>query len=307
MHRLARIVALVLPLGGLLGGCAETEFVLHTAKQFASQSPQKAEGSYKIGKPYKIENVWYYPAVDYKYSETGIASWYGPQFHGRRTANGALFDMNAVTAAHRTLPLPSMVRVTNLRNGRSIKVLVNDRGPFARKRIIDLSRRTAQLLGIIRAGTAPVRVEIIEDESRQLAALAQGKTVAPLPTALSDDVRVATLSGSEPPRTTAAAQPVPASPVAVDIQPVEPVVSKTPVSARPNIYVQAGAFISRDLATKMKRLLDPVGHAEVAEAYVGDRRFYRVRVGPVRSVAKADRLLELVMASGYPEARLIVE
>ena len=65
MHRLARIVALVLPLGGLLGGCAETEFVLHTAKQFGPQSPQKAEGQYKIGKPYKIENIWYYPAVDY--------------------------------------------------------------------------------------------------------------------------------------------------------------------------------------------------------------------------------------------------
>src|SRR5690606_37604870 len=105
----------------------------------------------------------------------GIASWYGPKFHNRRTANGQLFDMNAITAAHRTLPLPSIVRVTNLENGRTLKVLVNDRGPFARGRIIDVSRRTAQLLGFEHKGTAPVRVEIVPDESRRIALIAQGR------------------------------------------------------------------------------------------------------------------------------------
>ncbi len=104
-------------------------------------------GNYKIGKPYEIAGQWYYPAVDYEYSETGIASWYGPKFHGKQTANGEIFDQHEISAAHRTLPLPSMVRVTNLENGRSLDVRVNDRGPFAHGRIIDMSRRAAQLLG----------------------------------------------------------------------------------------------------------------------------------------------------------------
>ena len=93
----------------------------------------------------------------------------GPNFHGKKTANGEIFDMNRVSAAHRTLPMPSIVRVTNLNSGRALVIRVNDRGPFAHGRIIDLSRRAAQLLGFERAGTAPVRVEILAEESRQIA------------------------------------------------------------------------------------------------------------------------------------------
>lgn len=129
-----------------------------------------ATPGYKVGKPYQIKGVWYYPQVDYGYIEEGIASWYGPGFHGKATANGESYDMNDLTAAHRTLPMPSIVRVTNLENGRSLKLKVNDRGPFARERIIDVSRRASQLLGFHTQGTTPVRVEIVEDESRQLAA-----------------------------------------------------------------------------------------------------------------------------------------
>ncbi len=125
---------------------------------------------YKVGKPYQIKGKWYYPEVDYSYVEDGIASWYGPGFHGKQTANGETYDMNDLTAAHRTLPMPSVVRVTNLENGRSLKLRVNDRGPFARERIIDVSRRASQLLGFHLQGTTPVRVEIVEDESRMMAA-----------------------------------------------------------------------------------------------------------------------------------------
>lgn len=125
---------------------------------------------YKVGKPYQIKGKWYYPEVNYSYVEDGIASWYGPGFHGRQTANGETYDMNDLTAAHRTLPMPCVVRVTNLENGRSLKLRVNDRGPFARERIIDVSRRASQLLGFHLQGTTPVRVEIVEDESRMMAA-----------------------------------------------------------------------------------------------------------------------------------------
>src|SRR5882672_1868927 len=123
-----------------LASCAE-----HGPK--APTQQQATNPGYKVGKPYLIDGVWYYPAVDHNYAETGIASWYGPDFHGLATANGETYDMNALTAAHRTLPMPSMVRVTNLDNGRQIALRVNDRGPFVNNRIIDVSRRAAQLLG----------------------------------------------------------------------------------------------------------------------------------------------------------------
>lgn len=118
----------------------------------------------KVGNPYQVAGVWYYPQVDHEYDETGTASWYGREFHGRPTANGERFDMNKVTAAHPTLPLPSTVRVTNLENGRVLSVRINDRGPFARGRIIDLSRRSAQLLGFEHKGTARVRVQIMRPD-----------------------------------------------------------------------------------------------------------------------------------------------
>jgi rare lipoprotein A len=149
----------------LLIGCSSTSERAHAPKDV----PPGVRG-YKVGKPYRIKGTWYYPSVDYDYSEVGVASWYGPGFHGRSTANGEQYDMNDLTAAHRTLPMPSVVRVTNLGNGRSIKLRVNDRGPFVGNRIIDVSRRAAQLLGFHIDGTARVQVEIVADESKQLAA-----------------------------------------------------------------------------------------------------------------------------------------
>lgn len=154
--------ALVLPVA-----CAETQLISHAGKQMTRSSQQPAI-KYKVGTPYRIGDIWYYPHEDFRYTETGVASWYGPNFHGKPTANGETFDQNALTAAHRTLPLPSLVRVTNLDNGRAIVLRINDRGPFAHNRIIDVSRRGSQLLGFEKAGTANVRVEIMAQESRAL-------------------------------------------------------------------------------------------------------------------------------------------
>lgn len=159
----------------LLGGCT-AELASHAAKKVLNKSSRaQDQGVYKVGTPYRINGRLYRPAVDYNYVETGIASWYGSDFHRKRTANGELFDMNRVSAAHRTLPLPSMVRVTNLENGRALNVRVSDRGPFAKDRIIDLSRKAAQLLGFYDKGTARVRVEVLAEESRALAREAQRK------------------------------------------------------------------------------------------------------------------------------------
>lgn len=134
--------------------------VLLLAAACASAPSGRSGGDphYKIGKPYQVNGRWYYPKEDPNYSEVGMASWYGQQFHGRLTANGEIFDMNLLSAAHTTLPLPSMVEVTNLENGRSVIVRVNDRGPFARERIIDMSREAARRLGFEQQGVTRVRV-----------------------------------------------------------------------------------------------------------------------------------------------------
>jgi rare lipoprotein A len=167
----SRTTALALVAGiALLAGCASGPKG-PTLSQRAARPAQ--QGYYKIGQPYEIDGVTYTPAEDYNYDETGIASWYGPDFHGKITANGELYDMNQVTAAHKTLPMPCLVRVTNLDNGRTIVVRVNDRGPYARGRVLDMSRRGAQLLGYEKTGTAKVRVQIMAKESMILAQAAK--------------------------------------------------------------------------------------------------------------------------------------
>lgn len=118
----------------------------------------KIRGVYKVGKPYVVAGQTYYPADEPNYDRSGIASWYGTDFHGKQTANGELFDMGAITAAHPTLPLPSLVYVTNLRNGRTLLVRLNDRGPYKPGRIIDMSKYSANLLGFEGQGTTEIRV-----------------------------------------------------------------------------------------------------------------------------------------------------
>src|SRR4029077_7689414 len=156
----------VLALGLLASGCAETTLVVDQTKRMNGENQV---APYKVGQPYQVAGVWYYPAVNYDYDETGVGSWYGPGFVGHSTASGETYDENALTAAHKTLPLPTMVRVTNLENGRQIQIRINDRGPFVNDRIIDLSRRAAQLLGVEQQGTAKVRVQVMAEESRALA------------------------------------------------------------------------------------------------------------------------------------------
>jgi rare lipoprotein A len=121
----------------------------------------KGGGVYRVGSPYVVAGRVYVPEDNPHYHAEGIASWYGSDFHGRATANGEIFDAESISAAHPTLPLPSYVRVTNLSNGRSLIVRVNDRGPYAHNRIIDVSTKAAHLLGFYDRGTVPVRVEYV--------------------------------------------------------------------------------------------------------------------------------------------------
>lgn len=140
----------------------------------ACSTPSKPSGQVKVGQPYVVLGKKYYPEYDANYDRVGVASWYGPGFHGKYTANGESFDQDDLTAAHPTLPMPSLVRVTNLHNGKSAIIRVNDRGPFKEDRIIDLSRKSAQRLGI--NGLAKVRVQFLQQETEEyLAAIRSGQ------------------------------------------------------------------------------------------------------------------------------------
>lgn len=124
--------------------------------------------NFKVGNPYSIEGKQYQPKTYESYQETGKASWYGNEFNGRRTANGELYNVNSLTAAHRTLPLPSWVKITNLRNNKSVIARVNDRGPFAKSRIIDVSQKVAEKLGFKNQGTTEVRVELLSKQTKNI-------------------------------------------------------------------------------------------------------------------------------------------
>ena len=167
--RAARI-ALIVGVGLLVANCAGQKTSRIDPKYGVSPSPRvvadgdsvpKGGGFSKVGKPYVIAGETYVPRDMKKFTATGLASWYGSQFHGRMTANGEVFDADSVTAAHPTMPLPSYIRVTNTFNGRSIIARVNDRGPFHSKRLIDVSERVADALAFRRSGTARVKVDFI--------------------------------------------------------------------------------------------------------------------------------------------------
>lgn len=171
--------------GGLVG-----EVVLHTSSDHQ-----------KVGRPYQVSGRTYVPQRNDRYDETGIASWYGPNFHGRPTANGELFDQNLMTAAHPTLPIPSIVEVTNLENGRTLRVRLNDRGPFVDDRMIDLSRAAADALGYRAAGLARVRVRYIgpaQPAGHQSLPPARVAPVAPTPVAPTPAVQTYTAPSQEP-------------------------------------------------------------------------------------------------------------
>jgi rare lipoprotein A (peptidoglycan hydrolase) len=136
----------------------------------ASASEDKYRGYFKIGTPYQVSGTSYFPQNYNQFEEVGVASWYGADFHGKETANGEIYNSGEMTAAHRTLPLPSLVRVTNLNNGRSVVVRVNDRGPFAKNRVIDVSEKAAEVLGFKDLGTADVKVELLRDDTDEMLA-----------------------------------------------------------------------------------------------------------------------------------------
>jgi rare lipoprotein A len=228
----------------------------------------------KIGKPYQVFGKWYYPGDHRDYDEKGIASWYGPGFHAKSTANGEPYDQDGMTAAHKTLPMPSFVEVTNLENGRQVTLRVNDRGPFVGDRIIDLSRRAAQMLGIDRQGTGRVRVKRVYPSEREIARLGLGRPSAPAP------VR------REPVMVAAAPRPA-LTPVSVPAAP---------------LFVQVAALSDRGRAATLASSLESFAATQIEATPAG---VFRVRLGPFADAGAAAKVLEEVRAAGYSDARVV--
>ncbi len=334
MKNLTKLLSLFAVLA--LTACAETEFGANIAKQVTKDT--RSQGAYKVGKPYLIDGQEYYPQENFEYAEVGIASWYGPGFHAKQTANGERFDQNELTAAHRTLQMPSLVRVTNLDNGRSVVLRVNDRGPYSKGRIIDVSSRAADLLAFKGKGTAKVRVETLPSESRRIAEDARaGKDTRGYEVALNGNPRPAqpnqpvtlypsqttavSVQTASAPDTMGAATVASVEAVPLDpsrLQPVpghitqdgrfmpNPVVTQRPV-VQTSTYVQAGAFSDSANAERMSQQLSSFGNARVYPANIGGKSFYRVRVGPFQNVADADATLGQILSKGINNAMIVLE
>lgn len=310
----------------LLAACGTTS---RTGSHQAGGRYLAGHPSYKIGAPYEIGGVWYYPKVDYDYDKAGVASWYGEQFNRKYTANGEIFDLNQLTAAHPTLPMPSVVEVTNLDNGRELQLRVNDRGPYANGRIIDVSRRAAQLLGFETRGTARVRVKIKKDESIRVAeeamhnegAIAVADAAPAMPWPPQPPVvpaspfvpppfsppPVAAPPVAPTPVVSAPLVPPPAPVVVAQMPPLPETVTAAPTSAAGRIFIQAGAFSVRDNAQRVQSHIAGLGNVQVTAASVNGTEIYRVRLGPLMNVEEADRLLARLAGSGYPEARIVAD
>lgn len=304
----------------MLSACTETELVSHWWKKDTNPSYGTSQGNYKVGKPYQALGQWFTPRENYSYDETGIASWYGDEFHGKRTANGEIFDKNALTAAHPTLPLPTLVRVTNLDNGRSAVLRINDRGPFKRNRVIDISHRGANVLGFANIGTAKVRVQVLERESRIMAEAAKKGYPPKIQMAMAfrrtpetENMQVASAGNVMPsvPSPTVATNDLP-PPQAVaqvtnaDIEDLnKQLFRKYPVTPT-SIYVQVGSFTDINNARALQPKLAGLGNVNIYETVVGGRQFHRVRIGPIGTVDQADIILNRTIKAGYPMARIVV-
>ncbi len=235
------------------------------------------------GPPYQVAGKWYVPAYEPNYNEVGIASWYGPTFHGKESATGETFDEMAMTAAHPTLPIPSLVRVTNLENGKTVVVRLNDRGPFVDDRIIDLSKAAGAALDLHGKGTAKVRVQYVGPAPAE----ANAAPVQPATQQLA--VRSQDLAP------VAAPQPIPVAYVAPAPRQFE---AARPIEAKAGFFLQAGSFADLGNANLLRDQLRANGPVSINSVQVNGSEFYRVMVGPWATRADADQAQARLAAAG---------
>ncbi len=243
------------------------ELVKSAAQGVFDDDKTRTKGVYKVGNPYQIEGKWYYPKVENNYSEVGVASWYGSKFHNKLTANGEVFDKNTISAAHRTLPLPSVVTVVNLENGNELSIRVNDRGPFAKDRIIDLSERAAQILGFKNKGTQKVRVVFDRAATEKLRLVKNAKQKSAV-----GQYSHRTLDNN---------------------------------SYTGAYYVQIGAYGMQKSAENIRKRISKIPAVFIEDVERQGKMIYRVKIGPVKDNLSANKLLTIVRKKGFSDAIIV--
>jgi rare lipoprotein A len=314
-----------------LAGCGATDSGNHHGFKSAKLDPFAGTGSayyrgggkipfgggrYQVGKPYQVAGRWFTPREQPGYDRTGTASWYGEAFHRRRTSNGEYFDMNTLTAAHATLPLPSYVLVTNLENNRNVVVRVNDRGPFVDARVIDVSKRAADELGYRNKGTAKVRVQYLgpaplKDNGEHLMALNNALSTGAQKNDLVAMAQNPRLRGSSSIQVASAKrQPTPIAEVQMaDVEPAfQPDENQfvAPEPAPVQAYVvRVAVFHSIENANSAYQQLAGLGPTQIVRAVGANGPLYRVQIGPLDNTSDAQSALDSAVASGYEGARIV--
>ena len=327
----ARSLALLLLAGAGLAACATAHPKLSDRLPTSHMAP--SGGGAKIGEPYQVAGVWYVPREQPDYDVTGLASWYGDAFNQKPTAIGEIFDMGAISGAHPTLPLPSMVEVTNLDNGRKLMVRLNDRGPFVDGRVIDLSHAAARELGYDQRGLARVRVRYAGPAATPASGLryaANARTPA-APRAVSQPVSVVRATAGDPPTPPHApstmalaasgaptpapvsssvlppAAPAPAVQLAAQTLP-PPAPGPAPIPAAPTaaLYrIQAGAFADPVNAQRVAGQLASAGQAQIEPVQHNGATLYRVMLPGPADEGEAFALRDRVAQLGFAGARVI--
>ena len=313
--------ALLSAAGLCLAACATTPPPLQTAGTEGQPSPRY--NGHKTGQPYEVRGVWYYPKEQPNYDEIGIASWYGEQFHNQYTADGEVFDMHMPSAAHKTLPLPSLVEVTNLSNGKKLIVRVNDRGPFVDGRVIDLSKEAAAELGFVTAGVTKVRVRYV-GQAADPPGYDPRQEVATAKKAARAVQKPADLASARPPRgpipysQLAKAEPAAApiakaapAPLTVPTRPpdiVDALLAEKPnptVATQASYELQAGAFPSEAAARHFASGLTGGGLPEVQSVHEGAGLTWRVVVHGLANRTEAAAARSEAMALGAPSTTIV--
>ena len=286
----------------LLQSCTSgVEVAANLGKKYFIQKNKNSHSSkaiFKIGNKYEIKGKYYFPKKDLYYNKTGIASWYGPKFHGKITANGEVYDQYALTAAHRTLPLPSAVKVTNLENNKSIILRINDRGPYVNDRIIDLSSKAADILGLKKKGTGLVRVTILKEKSIILEKLAKKgyfPEIKDLPKLELPQVKVPKINNV---KILGSKKKILKNKINYDLK---------NLNKEFKIFIKLASFSSFKSAQLMKKNLSYVENIRIYKKMFRDKQIFQVKAGPFLDVKKVDDLHYLLLKKGMQGAQIVVE
>lgn len=272
-------------MAGLLSACTSNGPLFHSWEEYETE---RADGAvYKVEEPYEVKGIWYFPAEQASYSEKGLASWYMPAGDSALTANGEVYDANLLTARHKTLPLPSLVKITNLENGKEIVARVNDRGPMVNNRLMDVSQEAARQLGMPSSGTVLVQVELLAEESAALRdkLVSEGRVYQAQQTAVKE-----TLLEEAP-----AQEPI--------YNGVTETAQETVVLTGPK--VRLGAFGDPNNATRLQNKVGADMPVQTSTVNKNGRTLTIVEAGPFSTKAEAQKALMTLKAKGYKDAYLL--